>query len=72
MNIKPPAFHSLRVHQRLLLGALDAMKRTDSMRFKRLKKSLKNFGLLWQALRNSMMTMGFSYLLGLPLISSST
>ncbi len=34
-----------------LLGALDAMKRTHSMRFKRLKKILKNFGLLWQALR---------------------
>jgi membrane protein len=33
------------------LGALDAMKRTHSMRFKRLKKFLKNFGLLWQALR---------------------
>ena len=27
------------------------MKRTHSMRFKRLKKILKNFGLLWQALR---------------------
>jgi membrane protein len=27
------------------------MKRTYSMRFKRLKKILKNFGLLWQALR---------------------
>ena len=27
------------------------MKRIHSMRFKRLKKSLKNFGLLWQALR---------------------
>ncbi|MGA2518441.1 MAG: YihY/virulence factor BrkB family protein [Thermodesulfobacteriota bacterium] len=27
------------------------MKRTHSMRFKRLKKFLKNFGLLWQALR---------------------
>src|SRR3989304_775594 len=27
------------------------MERTDSMRFKRLKKILKNFGLLWQALR---------------------
>ena len=34
-----------------LLGDLDAMKRTHSMRFKRLKKFLKNFGLLWQALR---------------------
>ncbi len=34
-----------------LLEALDAMKRTDSKRFKRLKKILKNFGLLWQALR---------------------
>ena len=30
---------------------LDAMKRTHSMRFKRLKKILKNFGLLWQALK---------------------
>jgi membrane protein len=28
-----------------------AMKQTHSMRFKRLKKILKNFGLLWQALR---------------------
>ena len=27
------------------------MKRTHSVRFKRLKKILKNFGLLWQALR---------------------
>jgi uncharacterized BrkB/YihY/UPF0761 family membrane protein len=27
------------------------MKTTHSMRFKRLKKVLKNFGLLWQALR---------------------
>ena len=27
------------------------MKRTHSMRFKRLKKILKNFGLLWQALK---------------------
>ena len=27
------------------------MKPTHSMRFKRLKKVLKNFGLLWQALR---------------------
>jgi len=34
-----------------LLGDVDAMKRTHSMRFKRLKKILKNFGLLWQALR---------------------
>jgi membrane protein len=34
-----------------LLGALRATKRTHSVRFKRLKKSLKNFGLLWQALR---------------------
>ena len=33
------------------MGALDAMKQTHSMRFKRLKKILKNFGLLWQALR---------------------
>ena len=33
------------------MGDLDAMKRTHSMRFKRLKKILKNFGLLWQALR---------------------
>ena len=34
-----------------LLGALDAMKRTHSMRFKRLKKVRKDFGLLWLALR---------------------
>ena len=34
-----------------LLGALDIMKQTHSMRFKRIKKILKNFGLLWQALR---------------------
>src|SRR4030066_368466 len=27
------------------------MKRTDSIRFKPFKKILKNFGLLWQALR---------------------
>jgi membrane protein len=33
------------------LGALDAMKRIHSIRFERLKKILKNFGLLWQALR---------------------
>jgi membrane protein len=33
------------------LGDLDAMKRTHSMRIKWLKKILKNFGLLWQALR---------------------
>ena len=33
------------------MGDLDAMKRTHSMGFKRLKKILKNFGLLWQALR---------------------
>jgi len=30
---------------------LDAMKRIHSIRFKRFKKILKNFGLLWQALR---------------------
>ena len=34
-----------------LSGGLTAMKRTHPMRFKRLKKILKNFGLLWQALR---------------------
>src|SRR4030066_2263084 len=34
-----------------LMGDSYAMKRTHSMRFKRLKKFLKNFGLLWQALR---------------------
>ena len=33
------------------MGDLGAMKRTHSMRFKRLKKILKNFGLLWQALK---------------------
>jgi membrane protein len=33
------------------MPAPDAMKRTHSMRFKSLKKFLKNFGLLWQALR---------------------
>jgi hypothetical protein len=31
--------------------ALDTMKPTHSMRFKRLTKTFKNFGLLWQALR---------------------
>jgi membrane protein len=31
-------------------AAFDAMKRVHSMRFKRLKQILKNFGLLWQAL----------------------
>jgi membrane protein len=34
-----------------LLGALDTMKQTHAMRFERLRKSLKNFGFLWQALR---------------------
>src|SRR5512147_2129326 len=34
-----------------LLIDIDAMKQTHSTRFKRLKKFLKNFGLLWQALR---------------------
>ena len=33
------------------MGAFDAIKRTHSIRFKRLKKILKNFSLLWQALR---------------------
>ena len=33
------------------MGALDTLKRIHSIRFKRLKKFLKNFGLLWQALR---------------------
>jgi len=33
------------------LRDLDVMKRIHSMRFKRPKKILKNFGLLWQALR---------------------
>jgi len=34
-----------------LLGDFYAMKRTHSVRFKRFKKFLKNFGFLWQALR---------------------
>ena len=33
------------------LGALDVMKRTHAMSFKRPKKILKNFDLLWQALK---------------------
>jgi len=52
MNINPlgvPFFKSESAG--CLLGALDAMERTHSMRFKQLKKILKNFGLLWQALR---------------------
>jgi uncharacterized BrkB/YihY/UPF0761 family membrane protein len=51
MNIKPlgvPFFKSESAGY--LLGDLGAMKRTHSMRFKQLKKILKNFGLLWQAL----------------------
>jgi len=35
----------------LLRGDLEPMKRTHSMRFKRLKRALKDFGLLWPALR---------------------
>lgn len=33
------------------MGNLDALKRTHSMRFKRVKKNLKYFALLWQALK---------------------
>ena len=52
MNIKLPGVPFFKSESAgCLLGGLDAMKRTHSMRFKRPKKILKNFGLLWQALR---------------------
>ncbi len=48
MNIKPLGVPFFKSESEI---DLDALKRTHSMRFKRLKKILKSFGLLWQALR---------------------
>jgi len=44
------------------------MKRTHSTRFKRLKKILKNFGLLWQALRKFNDDNGFFLSSGITLV----
>lgn len=59
MNIKPPGRPFSFSVNRGVPGNLDAMKRTHSMRFKRLKKFLKDFGLLWQALRKFNADNGF-------------
>jgi len=52
VNIKLPGVPFFKSESAgYLLGVLDVLKRTHSTRFKPLKKILKNFGLLWQALK---------------------